>query len=201
MIDPTAPADDITLPAMPEGTFCSELPGFIGYPASGLRAYARAAVELYRQRGDCDECESTDHLAEAILDGLSYSELRKKAIYLMALNANQARTIDDFTAQAAPEALHTFLNAAAGAGLVIGDVDAADLYIAIFPERYAQARATPPVPAAVDAGAAASHARIAELVLSAGENRADKDWTLMHLDLSEAIEIAKGLATQQGATP
>lgn len=50
------------------------------------------------------------------------------------------------TAQAAPvvpEALHTFLNAAAGEGLVIGGVDAADLYIAIFPERYAQACATP----------------------------------------------------------
>lgn len=47
-----APADDITLPALPEGTFCSDLPGHIGYPASGLRAYARAAVKLDRQRGD-----------------------------------------------------------------------------------------------------------------------------------------------------
>lgn len=43
-----APADDITLPAMPEGTFCSELPGYIGYPASDMRAYARAAVAADR---------------------------------------------------------------------------------------------------------------------------------------------------------
>jgi len=36
-----------------------------------------------------------------------------------------------------PEALHTFLDAAAAEGLVLDGVDAADLYIAIFPERYA----------------------------------------------------------------
>lgn len=38
-----------------------------------------------------------------------------------------------------PETLHTFLNAAAGEGLVLDGVDAADLYIALFPERYAAA--------------------------------------------------------------
>lgn len=35
------------------------------------------------------------------------------------------------------EQLHTFLNAAAGDGLVLDGVDAADLYVALFPERYA----------------------------------------------------------------
>ena len=35
------------------------------------------------------------------------------------------------------ERLHTFLNAAAGEGFVLDDVDAADLYIELFPERYA----------------------------------------------------------------
>lgn len=33
--------------------------------------------------------------------------------------------------------------------------------------------------------------RIAELVLRAVDNRADRDWKLMHLDLSEAAELAK----------
>jgi hypothetical protein len=37
------------------------------------------------------------------------------------------------------EALHTFINAAAGEGLVLDGVDAADLYVALFPERYAKA--------------------------------------------------------------
>ena len=37
------------------------------------------------------------------------------------------------------EVLHAFLDAAAGEGLVLGGVDAADLYVAIFPERYARA--------------------------------------------------------------
>ena len=36
-------------------------------------------------------------------------------------------------------ALHTFLNAAAGMGLHLDGVDAADLYIATFPEQYAKA--------------------------------------------------------------
>lgn len=40
------------------------------------------------------------------------------------------------------EALHTFLDAAAAEGLVLNGVDAADLYIEIFPERYAAAIAT-----------------------------------------------------------
>jgi len=35
------------------------------------------------------------------------------------------------------DALHTFLNAAAGEGLVLDGVDAANLYAAVFPERYA----------------------------------------------------------------
>lgn len=35
------------------------------------------------------------------------------------------------------EALHTFLDAAAGEGFVLNGVDAADLYIALFPERHA----------------------------------------------------------------
>lgn len=35
--------------------------------------------------------------------------------------------------------LHTFLNAAAGEGFVLDGVDAADLYVSVFPERYAQA--------------------------------------------------------------
>ena len=35
------------------------------------------------------------------------------------------------------ERLHTFLNAAAGDGLVLDGVDAADLYVDIFPQRYA----------------------------------------------------------------
>lgn len=33
--------------------------------------------------------------------------------------------------------LHAFLNAAAGEGFVLDGVDAADLYVAVFPERYA----------------------------------------------------------------
>ncbi len=48
----------------------------------------------------------------------------------------------EWFAQPAPvpltdDRLHTFLNAAAGEGLVLDGVDAADLYIATFPERYA----------------------------------------------------------------
>lgn len=39
----------------------------------------------------------------------------------------------------APEKLHTFLNAAAGEGFVLDGVDAADLYVELFPERYAAA--------------------------------------------------------------
>jgi hypothetical protein len=35
--------------------------------------------------------------------------------------------------------------------------------------------------------------RIAELVLSAVKHRQDKDWPLMHLDLSEAVELAAGV--------
>ncbi len=37
------------------------------------------------------------------------------------------------------ERLHTFLNAAAGEGFVLAGVDAADLYVEQFPERYAAA--------------------------------------------------------------
>lgn len=41
--------------------------------------------------------------------------------------------------RALPEKLHTFLNAAAGEGFVLNGVDAADLYVKLFPERYATA--------------------------------------------------------------
>ena len=40
-------------------------------------------------------------------------------------------------AKEAIDRLHTFLNAAAGEGMVLDGVDAADLYVALFPERYA----------------------------------------------------------------
>ncbi len=36
--------------------------------------------------------------------------------------------------------------------------------------------------------------RIAELVQHAAQNRADRDWTQFHLDLSEAAELAKQVA-------
>ena len=35
-----------------------------------------------------------------------------------------------------PSNLHTFLDAAAGEGLVLGGVDAADLYVELFPKTY-----------------------------------------------------------------
>lgn len=38
-----------------------------------------------------------------------------------------------------PSKLHTFLDAAAGEGLVLDGIDAADLYEQVFPERYAAA--------------------------------------------------------------
>lgn len=37
------------------------------------------------------------------------------------------------------EQLHTFINAAAGDGLVLDGIDAAELYVRLFPERYAKA--------------------------------------------------------------
>lgn len=43
------------------------------------------------------------------------------------------------TPEQSREALHTFLNAAAGEGLVLDGIDAADLYIATFPAEYAAA--------------------------------------------------------------
>jgi hypothetical protein len=48
-----------------------------------------------------------------------------------------AQAADVGAAQPWTEALHKFLDAAAGEGLVLDSVDAADLYVAIFPERYA----------------------------------------------------------------
>lgn len=45
-------------------------------------------------------------------------------------------------AATALEQVHTFLNAAAGEGFVLDGVDAADLCVALFPERYAAAIAT-----------------------------------------------------------
>lgn len=36
--------------------------------------------------------------------------------------------------------------------------------------------------------------RIAEFVQRAAKSRADRDWTLMHLDLSEAVELAQKVA-------
>lgn len=36
--------------------------------------------------------------------------------------------------------------------------------------------------------------RIAELVQHAVQNRADRDWKMMHLDLSEAAELAQKVA-------
>jgi hypothetical protein len=45
-------------------------------------------------------------------------------------------------ARATDEQLHTFLNAAAGEGFVLDGVDAADLYTALYPERYAVAIGT-----------------------------------------------------------
>ena len=52
--------------------------------------------------------------------------------------------------------LHTFMNAAAGEGYVLDGVDAADLYIALFPERYAAAIAK------IDTGASLSTAKSVE---------------------------------------
>jgi len=92
-----------------------------------------------------------DPLAKAILKGLTSKQLRDKALYLMALNANQARTIDALQADkycsqcrktkgadpALGADLHKFMDAAAGEGLVLDGVDAADLYVKLFPAEYA----------------------------------------------------------------
>jgi hypothetical protein len=51
--------------------------------------------------------------------------------------APQSPSVQQAAATEPTEDLHTFLDAAAGEGLVLGGIDAADLYIAIFPERYA----------------------------------------------------------------
>lgn len=40
-------------------------------------------------------------------------------------------------AERVPGNLHTFLDAAAGEGLVLGGIDAADLYVELFPKTYA----------------------------------------------------------------
>lgn len=42
-------------------------------------------------------------------------------------------------ALALPDELHVFLNAAAGEGLVLDGIDAADLYVMLFPKRFAEA--------------------------------------------------------------
>jgi hypothetical protein len=55
-----------------------------------------------------------DPLALAILAGMTYAELREKALYLMDLNANQARTIDALQLAATP-AQQTQSDAVAGA--------------------------------------------------------------------------------------
>jgi hypothetical protein len=92
-----------------------------------------------------------DPLAKAILKGLTSKQLRDKALYLMALNANQARAIDALQADkycsqcrktkgadpALGADLHKFMDAAAGEGLVLDGVDAADLYVKLFPAEYA----------------------------------------------------------------
>lgn len=57
---------------------------------------------------------------------------------------------------AVSDKLHTFMNAAAGEGYVLDGVDAADLYIALFPERYAAAIAK------IDTGASLSTAKSVE---------------------------------------
>lgn len=43
---------------------------------------------------------TSEQLAGMILDGLTHEELRAKAMYLMELNANQARTIGDLSGDA-----------------------------------------------------------------------------------------------------
>lgn len=45
--------------------------------------------------------DARDPLIDLILSGLTYEELHAKAVYLMGLNANQARTIDALTDDAA----------------------------------------------------------------------------------------------------
>lgn len=41
--------------------------------------------------------------------------------------------------------------------------------------------------------------RIAELVLQAAANRNNKDWQLMHLDISEAAELSANALSKAGA--
>ena len=52
----------------------------------------------------------------------------------------ECRAAQPVVAEEKPERLHTFLDAAAGVGLVLDGVDAAVLYIELFPERYAAAK-------------------------------------------------------------
>lgn len=68
-------------------------------PATLNEASARATPAPAQPESDA--IYDGDPIADAILKGLNHSELRDKALYLMALNANQARTIDSLLEDAA----------------------------------------------------------------------------------------------------
>jgi len=54
---------------------------------------------------------------------------------------NECHPVPMFTRPTAPADLHAFLDAAAGEGLVLAGIDAADLCVSLFPEHYAALQA------------------------------------------------------------
>ena len=45
-----------------------------------------------------------------------------------------------------------------------------------------------------------AYERIAELVIRAANDRNDKDWTMMHLSIGEAAELARNIANAEKAS-
>lgn len=80
---------------------------------------------------------AADHIARC-------NAAHEKYVTMSISAASQVQKVLEEIVQLADniEKLHRFINAAAGEGLVLDGVDAADLYIALFPDRYKAALET-----------------------------------------------------------
>ena len=105
-----------------------------------------AAMLLAKRKADFedqpDQWRVEQEDLSCVLEAIAIMEAERREQALKVAGASGPLGDPDILATgtpAAPEAtdLHTFLNAAAGEGLVLDGIDAGDLYQAVFPERYA----------------------------------------------------------------
>lgn len=113
---------------------------------NGKRMQPELVEYLKQMRADADAFRASAQQGEpvawcALTPSGQIAYFDGKPMVMPGPVGNECHPVPMFTRPTAPADLHAFLDAAAGEGLVLAGIDAADLCVSLFPEHYAALQA------------------------------------------------------------